>query len=86
MATNNVTGNGTNYIRIKKTDVIYWILYYATEINAGGWKFECTGTNCTNDYGNISSVYKVGGGTNDLLLYIKDEDGNTLYGEGSHDL
>ena len=86
-ATNYVTGNGTNYIRIKKTDDhdLYWILYYnQAEINAGGWKFECTGTNCTNDYGNISSVYQVGGGTGtDLLLYIKDEDGNTLYGEGS---
>ena len=86
-ATNYITGNGTNYIRIKKTDDqdLYWILYYnQAEINAGGWKFECTGTSCTNDYGNISSVYKVGGGTGtDLLLYIKDENGNTLYGEGS---
>ena len=60
------------------TFIGYYII--TKKINAGGWKFECTGTNCTNDWGNISSVYQVGGGTStDLLLYIKDEDGNTLY-------
>ena len=78
----NVAGAGSDFVEVTKANdsTLYWILYYnQAEINAGGWKWECTGTNCTDDYGVISSVSVQGSGTGThMFLYTKDGSGNTI--------
>ena len=78
----NVAGQGSDFVEVTKAndEALYWILYYnQAEINAGGWKWECTGTNCTDDYGVISSVSVQGSGTGThMFLYTKDGSGNTI--------
>jgi hypothetical protein len=78
----NVAGAGSDFVEVTKANdpTLYWILYYnQAEINAGGWKWECTGTNCTDDYGTISSVSVQGSGTGThMFLYTKNASGNTV--------
>ena len=78
----NVAGQGSDFVEVTKAndEDLYWILYYnQAEINAGGWKWECTGTDCTDDYGVISSVSVQGSGTGThMFLYTKDGSGNTI--------
>ena len=78
----NVAGQGSDFVEVTKAndEALYWILYYnQAEINAGGWKWECTGTDCTDDYGVISSVSVQGSGTGThMFLYTKDGSGNTI--------
>ena len=78
----NVAGQGSDFVEVTKAndEALYWILYYnQAEINAGGWKWECTGTGCTDDYGVISSVSVQGSGTGThMFLYTKDGSGNTI--------
>lgn len=78
----NVAGQGSDFVEVTKANdpTLYWILYYnQAEINAGGWKWECTGTSCTDDYGTISSISVQGSGTGThMFLYTKNASGNTI--------
>jgi len=78
----NVAGQGSDFVEVTKANnsTLYWILYYnQAEINAGGWKWECTGTSCTDDHGTISSVSVQGSGTGThMFLYTKNASGNTV--------
>ena len=78
----NVAGQGSDFVEVTKENnsTLYWILYYnQAEINAGGWKWECTGTSCTDDHGTISSVSVQGSGTGThMFLYTKNASGNTV--------
>jgi len=87
-AITQLTGNATNksggsndFIEIVKADdpELYDILYYnRKEIGdlSKEWRWECTGTNCTNDYGLITGI-TISGNTSDgkgthLFLYTKN--------------
>ena len=78
----NVAGAGSDFVEVTKANdpTLYWILYYnQAEINAGGWKWECTGTSCTDDYGTISNISVQGSGTGThMFLYTKNASGNTV--------
>ncbi|MBG11176.1 MAG: hypothetical protein CMD92_08460 [Gammaproteobacteria bacterium] len=78
----NVAGQGSDFVEVTKANdpTLYWILYYnQAEINAGGWKWECTGTSCTDDYGTISNISVQGSGTGThMFLYTKNTSGNTV--------
>ena len=87
-AITQLTGNATNksggnndFIEIVKADdpELYDILYYnRNEIGdlSKEWRWECTGTNCTDDYGLITGIM-FSGNTSDgkgthLFLYTKN--------------